>query len=114
MGIISGIWLLLAGILFLGFGELFTKDLAPLLSSGGLSLLAAFLSFLFAGMEMLGGFLVYNFKYRLGGVLIVIASTVSVIAGAGFYISLLWGLGAGLIAFICPNLEKKIQESTTD
>ena len=59
---------------------------------------------------MFGGILVYNFKYRQGGAIITIVAMVSVIIGGGFYISTLWGLAAGIIAMICPNLEEKINE----
>ena len=111
LGIICGIWMILAGILFLGFGETFTKDLAPMLSQGGLSILAALLSFVFAGLEILGGVLVYTFKYRKGGLLILFASFVGIVAGGGFYVGTLWGAGAGVIAMICPNLESKINQT---
>ncbi len=110
MGIISSIWLILAGVLFIGFGETFTKELAPLLS-GGLDVLAGILSFIFAGIMIIGGILVYNFKYRIGAVLILVASIVGIIAGGGFYVATLWGSGAGVIALICPNLEEKIEAS---
>ncbi|MHA1380492.1 MAG: hypothetical protein ACTSRG_19170 [Candidatus Helarchaeota archaeon] len=108
LGIISGIWYIVAGMLFVGFGETFTKDLAPLLSSGGFAVLAGILSFSFAALEIIGGIFVYNFKYKLGGFLILIASIVGILAGGGFYVATLWGSGAGVIALICPNLEAKI------
>lgn len=113
LGIVSGIWLIVAGALYVGFGETFTKDLAPLLAQGGLAILAGILSFLFAALEMIGGYFVYTFRYRSGGVLILVASIVGIIVGGGFYVATLWGTGAGVIALICPNLEAKIAQSRT-
>ena len=61
-------------------------------------------------MCIIGGYLVYTFQYRIGGILILIASIVGIVAGGGFYVATLWGCGAGFIALICPNLEAKIQQ----
>ena len=111
LGIICGIWLVLAGILFLGFGVTYVAFLAPLMASNiVLVYLCAILNFVFAGIMMVGGILVYNFKYRQGGAIITIMAVISIIVGGGFYISTLWGLAAGIIAMICPNLEEKINE----
>ncbi|MFX0137427.1 MAG: hypothetical protein ACFFDN_27555 [Candidatus Hodarchaeota archaeon] len=110
LGIISAIWYILAGILFIGFGETFTKDLAPLFAQGNQNIIAGILSFIFAFLSIIGGYLVYTFRYRIGGILILIASLVGIVAGGGFYVATLWGCGAGFIALICPNLEAKIQE----
>ncbi|MFX1451308.1 MAG: hypothetical protein ACFFCM_10725 [Promethearchaeota archaeon] len=111
LGIISAIWFILAGILFIGFGQTFTKDLAPLFSQPGQNIIAGILSLGFAVMDIIGGYWVYTFRYRIGGILILIASIVSVVAGGGFYVATLWGSGAGVIALICPNLEEKIEET---
>ena len=111
LAIISAIWYVVTGMLFLGFGDTFTKQLAPLMSSGGLGYLAGALSFIFAGIMIIGGIFVYEFKYRLGGVFILIGAFVGVIAGGGFYVATLWGAGSGFIAFICPNLEERILQS---
>ncbi len=110
LGIISALWYVIAGILFIGFGETFTKDLAPLFAQGNQSITAGILSFIFAVMCIIGGYLVYTFQYRIGGILILIASIVGIVAGGGFYVATLWGSGAGFIALICPNLEAKIQQ----
>ncbi|MFX1451309.1 MAG: hypothetical protein ACFFCM_10730 [Promethearchaeota archaeon] len=109
LGIISSILFIVSGILFIGFGQQFTRDLAPLFSN--LSIIAGILSILFAICMIIGGVLVYSYKYRIGGTLILFAAIVGTIAGGGFYVSTLWGCGAGMIALICPNLEQKILES---
>ncbi|NVM04489.1 MAG: hypothetical protein HWN67_19355 [Candidatus Helarchaeota archaeon] len=109
LGIICSIFLFLAGILFIGFGEKFAKDLAPLFSQG--SLIAGFLSIIFGILMVIGGVLIYSFKYRIGGCIILFAAIVGTTAGGGFYLATLWGTGAGFIALICPNLEERIRES---
>ena len=109
IGIACSIWLFLEAILFLSFGEIFTSELAPILSH--ISVLAALLNFIFGALEIAGAILIYRSKYIIGGVIVILTSAGSVIAGGGFYISFLWGLGVGLIALICPKLEKRILES---
>lgn len=110
MGILSGIFMALTGALFLGFGDTFTKKLAPLLGSN-LAIFAGILNMIFAVIYFIGGYLVYSFRYRIGGILILVVSILGIFSGGGFYISTLWGLGAGMIALICPSLEAKILQS---
>ncbi len=112
LAIISSIFLFLAGILFIGFGEKFAKDLAPLFSQVGL--IAGMLSIIFAILMVIGGVFVYSFKYRIGGCIILFAAIVGTITGGGFYLATLWGTGAGFIALICPNLEERIHESKNE
>ncbi len=110
LAILCSIFLILTGVLFAGFGSTFTKDLAPLFS-GALGVLAGILCIIFAIFELIGAYLVYNFRYISGGIVILIASLTSTLVGGGLYISTLWGIGAGVIALICPSLEAKILES---
>ncbi|MHA1378877.1 MAG: hypothetical protein ACTSRG_10890 [Candidatus Helarchaeota archaeon] len=112
IGIVCSIWLFIEAILFLTLGDIFTLKLAPLLAD--LTILAALLNIVFGVLELLGVLLIFNFKYRNGGTIIILTSVGSIISGGGFYISFLWGIGVGLIALICPKLEDKIlkDEST--
>ncbi|MHA1300888.1 MAG: hypothetical protein ACTSO9_15830 [Candidatus Helarchaeota archaeon] len=114
LALCSSIFLIITGLLFIGFGEEFTKRLAPLFSVGSLSLIAGILCITFAIFEIIGGILVYTFKYTIGGIIILIISFVSIFVGGGFYITTLWGMGSGIIALICPSLEEKILENKTE
>ena len=119
LGVICGIWMILAGILYLVFNTAFTDKLVPLdailevlfqnPSLGSiLFIFDAILNFIFAAFEILGGIFVYSRKYRSGGTIIVVISLLSIIVGGGFWVGTLWGVAAGSIAFLCPNLEAKI------
>ena len=119
LAIVSGIWLILEGVLFaifdLALGETWTQDLtAPFnflyVGSSGV-ILAVFLTFLSAGVIILGGTLIFIRKYFIGGIVVIAISIFSIICGGGFWVTVLWGTSAGLIAFICPKLEQKIKDS---
>ncbi|MHA1145749.1 MAG: hypothetical protein ACTSRW_13500 [Candidatus Helarchaeota archaeon] len=125
LGAVCGIWMILSGVLFLAFNTAFTDKLVPLDAileaitlnpalGNVLFIPDAILNFIFAGVEMVGGFFVYTRKYRLGGSLILIISLVSIIVGGGFWVGTLWGVAAGAIAFLCPNLESRIAAETAD
>ena len=110
LAILCGIFLLLSGILFIGFGNEFTPRLAPLFS-GNMAVFAGLICVIFAILEFIGGVMIYSFHYyKIGGIMILLISAISIIVGGGFYISTLWGLGAGIIALICPSLENKINQ----
>ncbi|MHA1268609.1 MAG: hypothetical protein ACTSPY_02375 [Candidatus Helarchaeota archaeon] len=119
LAIVSGIWLILEGILFMVFdlalGQTWVQDLtAPFnflyVGTSGV-ILAVLLSFASAIVIMIGGTLIFMRRYYLGGIIVIIISIFCIICGGGFWVSVLWGTSAGSIAFICPRLEKKIENS---
>ena len=119
LAIVSGIWLILEGILFILFdlalGQTWVQDLtAPFnflyVGQSGV-ILAIILTFLSAIILMIGGTLIFIRRYYLGGTIVIIISILCIMCGGGFWVSVLWGTSAGLIAFICPRLEEKINNS---
>jgi len=114
LAIFSSVFLILTGLLFIGFGDRFTRDLAPLFAENGAGVIAGIVCMVLAVFQIIAGILVYTFKYTLGGIIILFTSIISTFVGGGFYINTLWGIGAGLISLICPSLEKKIFESNKE
>ncbi len=119
LAIVSGFWLILEGILYMVFdlalGESWVQDLtAPFnflyVGVSGV-ILAVVLSFLSAAIIIVGGVLIFMRKYFIGGIIVMVISIFSIICGGGFWVSILWGISAGLISFICPKIEKKINNS---
>ncbi|MBD3228975.1 MAG: hypothetical protein GF329_12370 [Candidatus Lokiarchaeota archaeon] len=119
LAIVSGIWLILEGILFIVFdlalAQTWTQDLtAPFnflyVGINGV-IVAVLLTFICAAIIMVGGTLIFMRKYYIGGLIVIGISIFSIICGGGFWVSVLWGTSAGLIAFICPKLEHKIKNS---
>lgn len=119
LGVVCAIWMILAGVLYLAFNTAFTDKLVPLDAflefltgnpnlGSTLFILDAALNFIFAALDIVGGFLVYIRRYRSGGLIIIVISLISILVGGGFWVGTLWGVAAGAIAFLCPNLEAKI------
>jgi len=116
LAIISGFWLILEGILYIVFDVVLGQDwvqelTAPfnyLYTGTNGPILAAILSFTFAIIIIIGGVLILMRKYYIGGIIVIAASLICIICGGGFWVSVLWGSSAGMIAFICPKLEKKV------
>ncbi|MHA1230371.1 MAG: hypothetical protein ACTSRP_05955 [Candidatus Helarchaeota archaeon] len=119
LAIVSSIWLILEGILFMVFdlalSQSWVQELtAPFnylyVGTTGV-ILAVILSFICAIVMIIGGVLIFIRKYYIGGLVVIIISLFSIICGGGFWVSILWGTSAGLIAFICPKLEERIKNS---
>ncbi|NVM28400.1 MAG: hypothetical protein HWN65_06125 [Candidatus Helarchaeota archaeon] len=111
LGIVSGFWCILEGILIMVFQD-WGQDLLFIPYFQANPTIAAIISFVCAGICMYSGALIIVRKYIMGGLIMISISMVSIIAGGGFYITVLWGASGGLIALVCPSLEEKIKGST--
>ena len=114
LGIVSGFWLVLEGLLIM----IFSSDtlnwaekllFIPIFQEN--PVISGVISMVCAGVCMFGGALVIMRNYIKGGLVMIIISIVSVLVGGGFYITVLWGASGGLIALVCPSLEEKIKSS---
>jgi hypothetical protein len=116
LGIVSGFWCILEGILIIVFssGETnWAEELLFIPFFQANPLLSGIISFICAGICMYSGVLIIIRKYIPGGLLMMAISMVSIIVGGGFYITVLWGASGGLIALVCPSLEEKIKEQSS-
>jgi hypothetical protein len=112
LGIVSGFWCVLEGILIMVFssGETnWAQELLFIPFFQNNPIPAGIISIAFAGICFFSGFLVLIRKYIMGGLIMIAASMVSIIVGGGFYITALWGASGGLISLVCPSLEEKIK-----
>ena len=77
LAILCGIFLILSGVLFFGYGHEFTSRLAPLFNEGNMAIIAGLICVIFAVLEILGGIIIYSFQYyKIGGVLILLISSI--------------------------------------
>ena len=112
LGIVSGFWCILEGILIMVFSagaENWAEQLLFIPFFQNNPLISGIISFVCAGICMYGGILVITRRYIMGGLTMMVISMVSIIVGGGFYITVLWGASGGLIALVCPSLEEKIK-----
>ena len=112
LGIVSGFWCILEGILIMVFssGETnWAQELLFIPFFQANPILSGIISIVFAGVCIFSGFLVLIRKYIMGGLIMIVISMVSIIVGGGFYITALWGASGGLISLVCPSLEEKIK-----
>lgn len=109
LGIVSGFWCILEGILIMVFQD-WGQELLFIPYFQQNPLISGIISFVFAGICMYSGALIIMRKYIMGGLLMMGISMASIIVGGGFYITVLWGASGGLIALVCPSLEEKIKE----
>ena len=115
LGIVSGFWCILEGILIIVFssGENnWAEELLFIPFFQQQPVLSGIISFVCAGVCMFSGVLIITRKYIMGGLLMMGISIASIIVGGGFYITVLWGASGGLIALVCPSLEEKIREQS--
>ena len=115
LGIVSGFWCILEGILIIVFssGENnWAEELLFIPFFQQQPVLSGIISFLCAGVCMFSGVLIITRKYIMGGLIMMGVSIASIIVGGGFYITVLWGASGGLIALVCPSLEEKIREQS--
>ena len=115
LGIVSGFWCILEGILIIVFssGENnWAEELLFIPFFQQQPVLSGIISFVCAGVCMFSGVLIITRKYIMGGLIMMGVSIASIIVGGGFYITVLWGASGGLIALVCPSLEEKIREQS--
>ncbi len=115
LGIVSGFWCILEGILIMVFssgGTNWSERLLFIPFFQANPILSGIISLVCAGICMWSGVLVIMRKYTMGGLVMITISMVSIIVGGGFYITVLWGASGGLISLVCPSLEAKIKEET--
>jgi hypothetical protein len=112
LGIVSGFWCILEGLLIMIFstGESWAEKLLFIPFFQDNPIIAGVISMVCAGVCIFSGALVIMRKYIEGGLIMICASMVSIVVGGGFYITVLWGASGGLIALVCPSLEEKIKE----
>ena len=112
LGIVSGFWCILEGILIMVFSigeDNWAQELLFIPFFQANPILSGIISIIFAGVCIFSGFLVLIRKYIMGGLIMIAVSMVSIIVGGGFYITALWGASGGLISLVCPSLEEKIK-----
>jgi hypothetical protein len=112
LGIVSGFWCILEGILIMVFSAGETNWAQQLLFIPFFQanpIISGIISIVFAGVCICSGFLVLIRKYIMGGLIMIAVSMASIIVGGGFYITALWGASGGLISLVCPSLEEKIK-----
>jgi hypothetical protein len=117
LGVVSGFWCVLEGILIMVFGsgtENWAQKLLFIPFFQANPILSGIISLIFAGICIFSGYLVLVRKYIPGGLLMIAISMASIIVGGGFYITALWGASGGLISLVCPSLEEKIKMSLTE
>jgi len=117
LGVVSGFWCILEGILIMVFSSGDTNWAEELLFIPFFQanpILSGIISFIFAGVCIFSGALVLMRKYILGGLIMIAVSMGSIIVGGGFYITALWGASGGLISLVCPSLEEKIKLQLTE
>ena len=115
LGIVSGFWCILEGILIIVFssGENnWAEELLFIPYFQQQPVLSGIISFVCAGVCMFSGVLILTRKYIMGGLIMMGVSIASIVVGGGFYITVLWGSSGGLIALVCPSLEEKIREQS--
>ncbi|HUY01187.1 MAG TPA: hypothetical protein VMV49_16625 [Candidatus Deferrimicrobium sp.] len=113
LGIVSGFWCILEGLLIMIFSSGANNWAEKLLFIPFFQenpIIAGIISMICAGICIFSGALVIMRKYIEGGLIMICASMVSIVVGGGFYITVLWGASGGLIALVCPSLEEKIKE----
>jgi len=112
LGVVSGFWCILEGILIMVFGsgkENWAQKLLFIPFFQANPILSGIISLIFAGICIFSGYLVLIRKYIVGGLIMIAVSMASIIVGGGFYITALWGASGGLISLVCPSLEEKIK-----
>ncbi|MDD1777391.1 MAG: hypothetical protein LUQ65_04415 [Candidatus Helarchaeota archaeon] len=117
LGIVSGFWCILEGILIMVFsleGDNWAQALLFIPFFQANPILSGIISIIFAGVCIFSGFLVLTRKYVIGGLIMIAVSMASIIVGGGFYITALWGASGGLISLVCPSLEEKIKAQLTE
>ncbi len=115
LGIVSGFWCILEGILIMVFssgGNNWAEQLLFIPYFKSEPFISGIISFVCAGICMYSGVLIIMRKYIMGGFIMMGISVASIIVGGGFYITVLWGASGGLIALVCPSLEEKIKEQS--
>lgn len=115
LGIVSGFWCILEGILIMVFSsgeQNWAEKLLFIPYFQQNPVLSGIISFVCAGICIYSGVLITIRKYIIGGMIMISISMVSIIVGGGFYITVLWGASGGLIALVCPSLEEKIKSSS--
>ncbi|MHA1279014.1 MAG: hypothetical protein ACTSQI_02000 [Candidatus Helarchaeota archaeon] len=113
LGIVSGFWLILEGILIMVFsagGEDWSKELLFIPYFQDNPIISGIFSLIFAAICFFSGALVIKRQYLRGGLIMIVGSAASIIVGGGFYITVLWGASGGLISLVCPSLEEKIKD----
>ncbi len=112
LGIVSGFWLILEGILIMVFSsgeQNWSQELLFIPFFQANPYISGIISLILSGVCFYSGFLVIVRKYIMGGMIMIIVSAISIIVGGGFYITVLWGASGGLISLVCPSLEEKIK-----
>jgi hypothetical protein len=117
LGIVSGFWCILEGILIMVFSsgsQNWAQELLFIPFFQQSPILSGIISLIFAAVCIFSGGLVLMRKYIMGGLLMIAVSMASIIVGGGFYITALWGASGGLISLVCPSLEEKIKMQLTE
>ncbi|MFX1294383.1 MAG: hypothetical protein ACFFD2_05955 [Promethearchaeota archaeon] len=113
LGIVSGFWCIIEGILIMVFsagGENWCQELLFIPFFQTQPIVSGVISLICAGICIYSGALVIMRRYISGGVIMLVISASSIIVGGGFYITVLWGASGGLISLVCPSLEEIIKE----
>ncbi|NVM54403.1 MAG: hypothetical protein HWN66_11930 [Candidatus Helarchaeota archaeon] len=110
LGVVSGFWCILEGILIMVFDWGEQLLFIPYFQDN--FIIAGVISMVCAGICIYSGALIVMRKYIMGGMILMGISMVSILVGGGFYITVLWGSSGGLIALVCPSLEEKIKEQS--
>ncbi len=116
LGIVSGFWLILEGILVMVFssgGENWAEQLLFIPFFQQNPVISGVISLVFAAICFYSGALIISRRYINGGIIMIVGSAASIIVGGGFYITVLWGASGGLISLVCPSLEEKIKSEMT-
>lgn len=113
LGVVSGFWCILEGVLIMVFSsgkENWAQQLLFIPYFKENPMISGIISFVCAAICIYSGTLVIMRKYIMGGLIMIGISMVSMIVGGGFYITVLWGASGGLISLVCPSLEEKIKK----
>lgn len=116
LGIVSGFWCILEGILIMVFSsgeENWSEELLFIPYFQANPFVSGIISFVCAAICMYSGALVIMRQYIRGGLIMLVVSAASIIVGGGFYITVLWGASGGLISLVCPSLEEKIKQDSS-
>ena len=113
LGIVSGFWCILEGILIMVFGD-WSEELLFIPYFKEQPIVSGIVSMVCAGICFYAGALVIMRKYTMGGLIMIGVSAASIIVGGGFYITVLWGASGGLISLVCPSLEEKIKNEQSN